>query len=200
MFCIVKIFELQIQICSTKKKVLILGGGASALDLLIQFFSDEVERTESCEKVILCSRNVKHVETSHDFKPFLENSQLVVHQGHISHIKDNNIVCFTNGAEEEVDTIIYATGYKLKFPYFDYETDKIIDHNENEHRGAFFGPTYKKFVAVREPDVFFIGYLEMTSIIHILPELQALAVKYIIEGKLKLPSQDEMMKTFEDEC
>jgi len=182
-----------------KKKILVLGGGASCMDMLIQFFSDEVEREEDCEKMFVCSRHVAHIKESQDFKPFIESGKLVIHEGSIKGFKERNIACFSNGAEEEIDTIIYATGYKLKFPYFDQEVDKIIDHDENEHRGAFFGPTYKKFAAIREPDVFFIGYLEMTSMIHILPELQALTAKYIIEGKLSLPSQKEMMEDFNKE-
>jgi len=108
-------------------------------------------------------------------------------------------VRFTDGAEEEVDTVIYATGYKLKFPYFDSEKDRLIDHDENENRGVFFGPLYKKFISIREPDLFFIGYLETTLVVNILPELQALTAKYIIEGKLQVPSQEEMYKDHNEE-
>lgn len=182
-----------------KKKILVLGGGASCMDMLIQFLSDEVEREEDCEKIIVCSRDVAHIKRSQDLRPFLDQGRLIVHEGSIKGFKERNIACFSNGAEEEIDTIIYATGYKLKFPYLDQEVDKIIDHDEKQHRGAFFGPTYKKFAAIREPDLFFIGYLEMTGMIHILSELQALTAKYIIEGKLKLPSQEEMMEDFNQE-
>jgi len=181
------------------KKVLLVGGGSSAIDLLIQIFASNDKRKEDCEKVVLCSRSVKHIYASNDFKSIVESGKLVLHQGTIEKIKEGNTVCFTDGTEEEIDTIYFATGFKFTFPFFDFEKDNIISHNENEHRGAYFGPTYKKLIAIREPDVFFIGFIEQTTLVHILSELQVLAAKYIIEGKLKMPSQEEMLESFEKE-
>jgi len=182
-----------------EKRILVIGGGYSAVDMLLQFCSREVERKGDCKKLILCSRNIGYINNSRDFCEDLQNGRLVIHEGVVSNFKEGNIVCLSNGVEEEIDTIIYATGYKLKFPYLDQEIDRIIDHNEEEHRGCFFGPTYKKFIAIREPDLFFVGFLQQTSLIHIFGELQALVIKYVIEGKLVLPSQEEMMKDFDGE-
>jgi len=181
------------------KKVLIVGGSDGAADMLIQFFSSDIQRIQDCEKVIVCSRKISHLQQSDDFKQHIREGKLSLHQGTLLEYKDQNIVRFSDGTEEEVDTVVYATGYKLKFPYFDQETDKIIDHNENEHRGVFFGPLYKKVIAIREPDMFFVGYLETTLIVNILPELQAMTIRYILEGKLEMPSQEEMMKTHNEE-
>ena len=183
-----------------KKKILVVGGGFSAQDMLLQFFSkDNHQREEDCEKLIVCSTRVAHIKEAEDFAPFIANGKLSFHQGRVAKIKEPNIACFSDGSEEEIDTILYATGYSFKFPFFDYEKDKIITHDEKEHRGAFFGPVYKKLIAIREPEVFFVGYLEMTLLVHIVPELQALVVKYLIEGKLKVPSKEEMEKSFNEE-
>jgi thioredoxin reductase len=181
------------------KKVLVVGGSDGAADLLIQFFSNDIQRIQDCEKVIICSRKVSHLRDSDDFKQYIREGRLSLHQGTLIEYKDQNVVRFSDGTEEEVDTVVYATGYKLKFPYFDQETDKIIDHNENEHRGTFFGPLYKKVISIREPDLFFVGYLETTLIVNILPELQAMAVRYILEGKLEVPSQEDMLKVHNEE-
>jgi len=108
-------------------------------------------------------------------------------------------VLFSDGSIEEIDTVIFATGYKLKFPFLDHKKDKIIDHDEKEHRGVFFGPTYRRFISVREPSMFFIGYIAHTPLLDIIPELQAMVVKAIVEGKLELPSKEVMLKEYEIE-
>ena len=181
------------------KKLLLIGGGASTQDMLTQFFSSEIRREIDCNKVVVSSTRVAHLSNAEDFKPYVERGKLAFHQGRVVNIKEPNIACFSDGGEEEIDTILFATGYSFKFPFFDLEKDSIITHNLEEHRGAFFGPTYKKFLAINEPDVFFIGFLEMTMVVHIVPELQALAVKYIIEGKLEVPSKEEMQESFDKE-
>jgi len=182
-----------------EKRILVIGGGYSAVDMLIQFCSREVERKIECKKLILCSKSIGYIKNSRDFSGDLQSGKLAIYEGGVKGFKEGNIVCLSDGVEEEVDTIMYATGYKLKFPYLDKEVDRIIDQDEEEHRGCFFGPTYKKFIAIREPDMFFVGFLQQTSLIHILGELQALVIRYIIEGKLVLPSQEAMMKDFDAE-
>lgn len=34
---------------------------------------------------------------------------------------------------------------------------------------------------------------------HIIPEMQVLIIKYLLEGKLQMPSQEEMMKSYQEE-
>jgi len=179
------------------KRVLIIGGGASATDLLVQLFTGNGEKPDYCKKVIVSARSLNLKEAT-DFKNYVEIGRLDF-KPVVTSFKEHNIACFKDGTEEEIDTIIYSTGYKFKFPYLDLEKDKIIDYDENQNRGGFFGPIYKKFIAIREPNMFFIGFLQMTTIVHILPELQALTAKFIIEGKLPIPSKEDMMKSFEED-
>lgn len=182
----------------TDKRVLIFGGSDSAHDMIIQLLSEDVKRVQDCKKVVFCSRKVQNIQNSTDFEHIIKEGRLSLHEGTVVSFRGPNTVCFSDGTEEEVDTVIYSTGYKLRFPYFD-KRDGLIDHDENQHRGVFFGPLYKKFVSIRHPDLFFLGYLETTLIVNILPELQAMVVKYILEGKLNLPSQDEMMADYNEE-
>jgi len=181
------------------KKVLIIGGSDAANDMLIQFFSSDIQRVQDCKKVILCSRKTTHIKKSDDFKRFIEQGKLSLHQGKVLEFKEGQIACFSDGTEEKVDTVIYATGYKLKFPYLEDEKGSLIDHDEEAHQGVFFGPLYQKFISIREPNLFFIGFLKTTLIVNILPELQAMAARYIIEGKLPIPSQEEMLKVYNEE-
>jgi len=181
-----------------KKKILILGGGASAYDLVSQFFKDE-NNLENFDKLIVCSKKLGHIATSDDFKKYVEMGKLVIKHGTIKQIIGPHQIEYSDGQTEEIDTLMYATGYKLYLPFFDFEKDKILDYSPTENRGMFIGPLYKKFVAIREPSIFFLGFIEQTTLVHIIPELQSMIIKYLLQGKLSLPSQEEMFAGFEEE-
>lgn len=78
----------------------------------------------------------------------------------------------------------------------DFETDKMIDFNRNAFSGKFIAPIYKRFVSIREPNLFFIGFLDYSAFGSFCDEAQALLAKAIVDGKYKLPSQDEMIQSF----
>jgi len=102
----------------------------------------------------------------------------------------------SDGTTREVDTIIFATGYKFSFPFLDLEKDKFIDFDPNQSRGKFLGPIYKRFICIREPDFFFVGNLDAAALSFSIFEIHAMIIKHIIEGKIKLPSKEKMTESF----
>ena len=99
---------------------------------------------------------------------------------------ENRTVCFEDGSQEEFDMIIYATGYKITFPFLKHLPDFDIEHN-NDIR------LYKKIVHPSHPDIFFIGLLQPLGAIMPLAEQQAKWIAELINGKRTLPSKEQMI-------
>lgn len=99
---------------------------------------------------------------------------------------ENRTVCFEDGSQEEFDMIIYATGYKITFPFLKHLPDFDIEHN-NDIR------LYKKIIHPSHPDIFFIGLLQPLGAIMPLAEQQAKWIAELINGKRTLPSKEQMI-------
>jgi dimethylaniline monooxygenase (N-oxide forming) len=92
-------------------------------------------------------------------------------------------VRFVDGTMEEVDAIIYCTGYRVTFPFFD---------------GGFLAapgndfPLFKRVFEPRFDNLFFIGLLQPLGAIMPLAEAQSRWVCELIRGDYALPSRKEM--------
>ena len=53
---------------------------------------------------------------------------------------------------------MYATGYQFTFPFLD-KRDNILEVEQEKTGGRFIYPTYKRMVAINEPNLNFIGAL-----------------------------------------
>lgn len=94
------------------KNVLIVGAWVSGNDLLVNLFlNPETKDKVHPKKVVLTSRNIGELSKSGDYKPFIESGMLDIKSGNISKIYPRSVL-FGDGSEEQIDTIIYATGYK----------------------------------------------------------------------------------------
>jgi cation diffusion facilitator CzcD-associated flavoprotein CzcO len=89
------------------------------------------------------------------------NSLVLYHIGHgniipKADVKEylNNIVSFADGSQEQIDLIIYATGYEIDFPFLDPQDVDIKDDLSN----AFLYEFDKKF-----DNLFYIGFLNSPS-------------------------------------
>lgn len=92
-------------------------------------------------------------------------------------------VRFADGTEEHIDIVIYATGYKVSFPFFD---PNFINFKDNQV------PLYKHVVHPEHPNLYFVGLLQPLGAIMPLAELQSKWVADLLEGKARLPSRDTM--------
>ena len=179
-----------------EKKVMILGSSFSATDLAVQMLENPYVGPQPVDKIMLVGRKLGFLGGSEDLKPFIERGKLSVFIGEIKQVLNENTVELSDGTTREVDTIIFATGYKFSFQFLDLEKDKFIDFDPNQSRGKFLGPIYKRFICIREPDFFFVGNLDAAALSFSIFEIHAMIIKHIIEGKIKLPSKEKMTESF----
>ena len=90
-------------------------------------------------------------------------------------------VHFTNGEIEEFDTVIFATGYKISFPFFD---KSLLDFSQMTQV-----PLYRKMMHADYENLYFIGFCQPQGCIWPLADYQAKIVARIIAGTLKRPEQ-----------
>lgn len=93
----------------------------------------------------------------------------------------NNEVHFSNGKSQEFDTVIYATGYKISFPFLD---KKLLDLS-----GSFKVPLYRKMMHADLENLYFIGLCQPQGCIWPLADYQSKIVARIIMGTLKRPAE-----------
>jgi cation diffusion facilitator CzcD-associated flavoprotein CzcO len=92
-------------------------------------------------------------------------------------------VHFVDGSEEEIDLVVYCTGYKISFPFFD---EGLISAQENRL------PLYRRVASVEHPGLYFIGLIQPLGAIMPLAEAQAEWVADLLGGKGTLPPPAEM--------
>jgi cation diffusion facilitator CzcD-associated flavoprotein CzcO len=93
-------------------------------------------------------------------------------------------VIFEDGSEETIDILIYATGYKIAFPFFDKDFLYVETDNRLE--------LYKNVILPNVPHLYFIGFLQPLGAIMPLAEVQSEWVAQLIMGKAQLPSPEKM--------
>src|SRR5205823_2929204 len=92
-------------------------------------------------------------------------------------------VRFADGTVEEVDAIVYATGYNISFPFFD---PKFISAPGNVL------PLYKRMFKPGLDDLCFIGFGQAIPTIFPFAECQAKLAGRWLAGDWALPSPNEM--------
>jgi dimethylaniline monooxygenase (N-oxide forming) len=97
-------------------------------------------------------------------------------------------VRFTDGSEEPVDVIVYCTGYRVTFPFFD---PGFISAPDNDL------PLFRRVFKPDVEDVFFIGLLQPLGAIMPLAEAQSVWVADYLTGRYKLPSREELLADIE---
>ena len=97
-------------------------------------------------------------------------------------------VAFADGSAEQIDVIIYATGYKITFPFFE---ESFISAPEN--RLALF----KRVFRPEYPDLAFIGLCQAIPTLFEFCELQSKWVASYLAGKYRLPAPAAMAAAIE---
>ncbi len=99
-------------------------------------------------------------------------------------------VRFADKSEEEIDLVIYCTGYKISFPFLD---DDLVAAKDNRL------PLYRRVVSVDHPGLYFLGFIQPLGAIMPLAEAQAEWVADLLAGSGTLPSPSEMKAEIEAE-
>lgn len=107
----------------------------------------------------------------------------------ISELKGNR-VRFSDGSEVDADVVVYATGYKVNFPFFD---PAFISAPNNDL------PLWQRLVKPGIDNLFFIGLMQPLGAVMPLAEQQSKLVADVISGDLQLPALEEMFDDMQQE-
>jgi len=94
-------------------------------------------------------------------------------------------VRFVDGSREEIDLVVYCTGYKITFPFFD---PKVLSAPDNRL------PLYRRVVSVERPGLYFIGFIQPLGPIMPLAEAQCEWVADLLGDRATLPAAGEMKR------
>jgi cation diffusion facilitator CzcD-associated flavoprotein CzcO len=122
----------------------------------------------------------QHPTVSADLLALIKDGQIEMRRD-ISRFAGEDVV-FTDGERTRADVVIYATGYRISFPFLE-ESLFAPDVNKVE--------LYKQVVPVDIPGLFFIGLIQPVGALPPLAEQQARWVAQLLDG-YSLPSTGEM--------
>ena len=97
---------------------------------------------------------------------------------------------FVDGTHEEADTVIFATGYKVTFPFF---APSFVEAKDNDL------PLYKRVFHPEHEGLAFIGLLQPLGAIMPLAEAQGAWIAEVLAGTASLPPRDEMQDVIDTE-
>jgi dimethylaniline monooxygenase (N-oxide forming) len=98
---------------------------------------------------------------------------------------EGKTVHFEDGSRQDFDIIIYATGYKVTFPFLKHI--KSFDVEETNDIKL-----YKKVIHPEFENLYFIGLMQPLGAIMPLSEVQSRWVAKLISGEKTLPSKEKM--------
>jgi cation diffusion facilitator CzcD-associated flavoprotein CzcO len=94
-------------------------------------------------------------------------------------------VRYSDGREEQADLIVYCTGYKISFPFFE---EGLISAPDNQLA------LYKRIFPVDQPGLCFVGFVQPWGAIMPIAEAQSKIVADHLLGAYALPSSEHMRK------
>lgn len=97
---------------------------------------------------------------------------------------EGSVVRFVDGSSEEADVVVYCTGYKITFPFFD---EDLISAPENHIE------LYRRVFHPEIDNLFFIGLLQPLGAIMPLAEAQGEWVGDYLQGDYALPAHAEVL-------
>jgi cation diffusion facilitator CzcD-associated flavoprotein CzcO len=130
-----------------------------------------------------------HPTVSSELLPRLGHGDIKV-KPNIDRFSGARTIRFADGSEEEIDLVVYCTGYKITFPFFDSEVLSAPDNRL---------PLYRRVVPVERPGLYFIGFIQPLGPIMPLAEAQAEWVADLLGGRAKLPAEAEMRSDIAEE-
>ncbi|HEV2858290.1 MAG TPA: NAD(P)-binding domain-containing protein [Solirubrobacterales bacterium] len=131
-----------------------------------------------------------HPTVSSELLPRLGHGDITV-KPNIERFLGGRKVGFVDGSPpEEIDLVVYCTGYKMTFPFFD---PKVLSAPDNRL------PLYRRVVSVERPGLYFIGFIQPLGPIMPLAEAQAEWVADLLAERVALPPAGEMKREIANE-
>uniref|UniRef100_A0A8C3DYS0 Flavin-containing monooxygenase n=1 Tax=Corvus moneduloides TaxID=1196302 RepID=A0A8C3DYS0_CORMO len=118
--------------------------------------------------------------------PFCLLSGTVVLKPNVKEFTENSAVFEDGTTEENIDVVLFATGYNFSFPFLEESVRSIIDDNRSLYK-CVFPPQLEK------PTLAIIGLIQLTGSIMVGSEMQARWVTGVFAGWNKLPPPNRMM-------
>lgn len=94
-----------------------------------------------------------------------------------------DFVVFDDGSQERIEVIVYCTGYRVSFPFFD---QGFVSAPDNDL------PLYRRTFHPEIDGVYFLGLAQPLGAIMPMAEEQAKWIAELLTGRYRLPPKDEM--------
>src|SRR5881394_2230833 len=176
------------------KRVLVLGIGNSAVDVA-------VESSRIAEATFLAMRRGAYVlpkflggkPIDESATPALSRLPIPVQRFFFNRLLKPSIdrftggrtVRFADGSEEQIDLVVYCTGYEISFPFLD---EKVFAAPDNRM------PLYQRAVSVENPGLYFVAFIQPLGPLMPIAEAQSEWIADLLTAKAALPPAPEMRK------
>ncbi|XP_074953153.1 dimethylaniline monooxygenase [N-oxide-forming] 4 isoform X2 [Phalacrocorax aristotelis] len=118
--------------------------------------------------------------------PFCLLSGTVVLKPNVKEFTERSAVFEDGTTEENIDVVLFATGYSFSFPFLEESVRSLFDDNRSLYK-RIFPPQLEK------PTLAIIGLVQLTGSVMVGAEMQARWVTGIFAGWNKLPPTSRMM-------
>jgi len=125
-----------------------------------------------------------HPTVSSELLPRIGHGDIAV-KPNIDRFAGGRTVRFADGSEEEIDLVVYCTGYEISFPFLDEGIFAAVDNRM---------PLYRRVVAPDHPSLYFIGFIQPLGPIMPLAEAQSEWIADLLAGRAALPPAGEMRR------
>jgi dimethylaniline monooxygenase (N-oxide forming) len=129
-----------------------------------------------------------HPTISADFLNRLAHGEMV-YKPNVAELQGDR-VRFEDGTVEEIDAIVWCTGYKVTFPFFD---EQLISAPDNDL------PLFRRVFHPQLDNVFFVGLLQPLGAIMPLSEAQGQWIAEYLRGEYALPDPARLAQDMEAE-
>jgi thioredoxin reductase len=129
-----------------------------------------------------------HPTVSSELLPRLGHGDIAV-KPNIDRFGGGRTVRFVDGTEEEIDLVVYCTGYRITFPFLRPEVFEATDNRM---------PLYKRVVSVEAPGLYFIGFVQPLGPVMPVAEAQSEWLADLLSGMARLPADTEMRSEIAD--
>jgi dimethylaniline monooxygenase (N-oxide forming) len=123
---------------------------------------------------------------SSDLLPTVRRGAVVVRPGIDRLVGDR--VRFVDGSEEQVDHIVYATGYRISLPFL---SSSLLSADGREL------PLYRRIAATDVPGLYFAGFVDAPGGLLPVVETQGRWIAAVLSGRLRLPPPRQMRRAIE---
>ncbi|HET8863382.1 MAG TPA: NAD(P)-binding domain-containing protein [Solirubrobacterales bacterium] len=125
-----------------------------------------------------------HPTVSSELLPRIGHGDIAV-KPNIARFAGGRSVRFEDGSEEEIDLVIYCTGYEISFPFLD---EKVFVAHDNRM------PLYQRVVSAENPGLYFVGFVQPLGPLMPIAESQAEWIADLLTDRAALPPVAEMQK------